>query len=270
MTATVTQTPSMLTASDREVGSLARLLLLVAVLGATLLAASSRFPALILGLTLVFGSLNSARRRAILRALPPVLMISVITTAWHLLFGRRIGVEVVSWGILSIDAAGIADALYYSLRVALFVIATAVVTAGMPPGAFGETIAQLLWPLRRVSPFFGDLILTLRLSLRFVPILAREYESIRDAQRLRGVGNQRSWWRRLVDIRYLLLPVFLSALNRADRVTVAVEARGYDPVRQTLFIRQPWKAADTAAVVSGVVLLAVLWWSVERGGVWPA
>ena len=95
-------------------------------------------------------------------------------------------------------------------------------------------------------------------AIRFVPRFGRELETIRQAQRVRGVGGfaPTRWIRTVV-------PLLAGAIRHAERVALAMDARafGAHPDRTERHL-VPWRRRDTAFVlafwaVSAAVFLAV-------------
>ena len=107
---------------------------------------------------------------------------------------------------------------------------------------------------------------TLTLAFRLVPVFFDAAFTIVDAQRCRGFdlsqGNLLTRLRRYVPI---IVPVFIGALRRADRMAMALELRGFNSGRpRTTWIRAQVGRAD--AFVLGCLLLVVslyvgLWWT---------
>jgi len=65
----------------------------------------------------------------------------------------------------------------------------------------------------------------LGLALRFVPLLAGEGARIARIQGLRAGRPPRGWRERLTRRRAIEIPVMVNALERAERVSLALEAR---------------------------------------------
>ena len=72
-----------------------------------------------------------------------------------------------------------------------------------------------------------DLGLILFIALRFIPILYQEFTAIKQAQMIRGVSFTGSLVDRIRKTTSILIPVFVAAINRADDLALAMEARGY-------------------------------------------
>jgi len=63
------------------------------------------------------------------------------------------------------------------------------------------------------------------LALRFVPLLAGEGARIARIQGLRAGRPPRGWRERFTRRRAVVIPVMVNALERAERVSLALEAR---------------------------------------------
>ncbi len=119
--------------------------------------------------------------------------------------------------------------------------------------------AELLFrPLGGKSGLSHDLSLVITITFRFIPLLALEAEHITKAQASRG-GSFGTWRMGLVKkIRLyipLLVPLFVAALERAEILVEAMEARCYEPGRERSRLNEyPWKGRDTAALC--LVILA--------------
>ena len=86
---------------------------------------------------------------------------------------------------------------------------------------------MLFRPLRKIGIPVNDLALIVFIAIRFVPILFEEFTAIRNAQVIRGVNFSGSFVTRLKKTTYIMLPVFMAAISRADDLALAIEARGY-------------------------------------------
>lgn len=166
--------------------------------------------------------------RLILGNLKPVAWFVVFTAGFHLLFSGHQDPEIVfSWWFISISRTATMMACVYSARILIFVLSTFILSLTTSPLSLSEAIVFLLRPLRWIKIPIYDLGMILFIALRFIPVLANELDTIRKAQFIRGVefsGSIRNRIRRSVA---LVLPVFFSALRRADDLSVAIETRGY-------------------------------------------
>ena len=123
-------------------------------------------------------------------------------------------------------------ALILSVGVALFQM--------HPPQRYGREVGRLLGncELGRSSWAQSELVVTL--ALRLIPFLEEEQQRLRMALAARGVEAGHSRLDMLRNQRKLLFPLILNAFRRADHVSLALEARGWDPrVARTSLQRDP-------------------------------
>jgi energy-coupling factor transport system permease protein len=107
---------------------------------------------------------------------------------------------------------------------------------------------------------------TLTLAFRLVPVFFDAAFSIVDAQRCRGFDASRGHvLARLRGYVPIIVPVFIGALRRADRMAMALELRGFNSGRpRTTWVRARAGRADAIVAVGGLVLVGLyvaVWWS---------
>lgn len=98
---------------------------------------------------------------------------------------------------------------------------------------------------------------TLTLAFRLVPVFFDAAYTIMQSQRCRGLDlSQGSLLTRLRGYVPIIVPVFIGALRRADRMAMALELRGFNSGRpRTTWVRARFGAAD---VVAGMLCVAVV------------
>ena len=119
----------------------------------------------------------------------------------------------------------------------------------------------MLRPLRRMGFPAHEFAMMISIALRFIPVLAEEAERIKKAQLARGADFSGGLLRRTRQMIPLLVPLFLSAFDRADRLAIAMESRCYQGGEgRTNFRELSFSRADLAAavvVVSAAGLMVV-------------
>lgn len=203
----------------------------------------------ILAITLLFGGLTAGAEEA---------------GAWAGAFGLQGGFcsdapSILLVGELRFSPAGFKAALFNVARIVLLVLASLVVSLSTSAEALMDALRSLLEPLRRLRFPVDDAATALSLAVRFVPVLGEELARVRDAQRSRGarfdaggpVARLRAWGR-------VLVPLFVGAFRRADRVAVAMDARCYGAgaVRTSLQQRE-FGARDAELLAAGLAVCAV-------------
>jgi len=159
------------------------------------------------------------------------------------------------------------------LRVVAFLFLISLLTLTTSSSHLMHGIETLLAPLRRIGFPVHEVALVNMIALRFVPTLAEELERIMKAQASRcGEIGGRNIWRPDKAARTrlpLIIPLFLSALRRAEDLIVAMEARCYGSgTNRTKFVQLKGGWLDGVVVVGiiGICLLAWLtpWPSIHR------
>jgi len=107
------------------------------------------------------------------------------------------------------------------------------------------------------------------LTLRYIPDVQRDFETINQAQQARGLelSKKASWIKRLKRTVPLLLPLILSSLERIDVISRAMELRGFGKNRKrTWYSHKPFKKADIISLAINVLLfIAGIWYTFHDG-----
>ena len=203
--------------------------MLVLILG--LLTSSMLFYLMVVGGLVAGLLLSGISVEQLSRNLQPVVWLVGVTVVYHLIFsGQESDILLAPFG-LPIREAAVRAGAFFSLRLLLFVTIAFLVTLTSSPTAMAEAASRVLRPLQHVKVPVADLSLVLFIAMRFIPILYEEYVLIRNAQVVRGVNFSGSLVSRARASLALLVPVFVAAVNRADDLALALEARGYERSR---------------------------------------
>lgn len=182
---------------------------------------------IVLGLVLAQVPLGFAWR-GVRAALPFLLLLATLQVLF--MPANREGSAFLSWGIITVHIAGLRAAGVLLARFILLICLISLVSFTTTTSGLMHGVEQMLHPLSRLGFPAHEMALTLDIALRSVPLLAQEAERLAKAQASRGgdlgVGKG-SIVRRVRGVIPLLVPLFISALGRAERLAVAMEARGY-------------------------------------------
>jgi len=124
----------------------------------------------------------------------------------------------------------------------------------------GETVHGIedsLAPLSRLGLHPQRLALAVGIALRFVPILAGELESIAKAQASRGADFGSGRGGPIAKARAylpLFVPVTVRALERAEALAEAMEARGYVDVGRTRLASYPRRRGEGLARIAALLV----------------
>jgi energy-coupling factor transporter transmembrane protein EcfT len=108
-----------------------------------------------------------------------------------------------------------------------------------------------------------DFGLALSISLRFLPTFGLTIESIKDAQRARGLELDRGGiLKRARNYVAVLVPTIVSALRTAETLSLALQSRAYGARADRTYLRdlsmRRSDAVAIAAVVTALVVPAVM------------
>ncbi len=179
---------------------------------------------------------------------------------WALNLYLTPGAPLMGWPSLAGRTAtrdGLVLGALLALRLAGALVSLLGLRAAWPGERAADTLARWLAPLERLRIPVRDLRTVLGLALRFAPLLGGEARRIARVQDLRAGRPPRGageWWQRR---RAMAVPTLVSSLERAERLALALEARGYrgrplEPARGSQH-PSPWGWAGLA--VAGVALL---------------
>lgn len=200
-----------------------------------------------------------------LRSMKPMLFMMVFLLVINV-FAIKTGVPLVQWGWFSIYSDAISQTVYIIVRLMLMVIITTILTATTKPLDLTLGIEKLLKPFEVIGVPAHIIAMMISIALRFIPTLIEETQRIMNAQASRGVDLENGTLKeKIMAVLALIVPLFVSAFDRADQLANAMEARGYDPQRE----RTRYKVlqmtgidyaglAAAAAVLAGCMVLALV------------
>ncbi len=183
----------------------------------------------------------------------------VLTFGLHIFFGpgdESIRVPYIGW---EVSQSGVYNGFYYSLRIFLLLAFSYIFMATTSPLEIADGIERTLRPLQKIGFPANETAMILSLALRFVPTLLDEARRIRDAQICRGARLDGNVLHKVKGFSAMLIPLFASALRRADNLALAIEARGYRGGKgRTSYFELRFKTADFEALsISALIVLAI-------------
>ena len=99
-----------------------------------------------------------------------------------------------------------------------------------------------------------SVIIPLTITVRYFPTLRQEYQSIRDAMKLRSIHGP------VQKLEFILVPLILSASSAADELSQAIIARGIDnPGKKSCYTTLRFHTADYLLCALSGLLLPLTW-----------
>ena len=166
--------------------------------------------------------------RSVWKALPFLLLLALLQVL--VMPANRTGETLWQWWIVTVTTGGLLAGALLIARFVALILAISLLSFTTGTTALMHGLEHLLRPLQRLGLPAHELALTFDIALRSVPLLAQEAERLAKAQASRGgeFGGARGGpIRRAQQVLPLVVPLFLGALQRAERLAVAMEARGY-------------------------------------------
>jgi energy-coupling factor transport system permease protein len=155
-----------------------------------------------------------------------ILLIQILTVESGVLLWR------LSLGpaSLSVWSEGLLGGLGLMLRFINIIGSSYLFVATTDPNRLAYSLMEAGLPYR-----FGFMLIT---ALRFIPVFYLELEQVKNAQMAKGIDMEGLSPRKLVKaVRYLLIPLVISALGKVDYLTISMENRAFGlyPTRSYMY-----------------------------------
>ena len=171
-----------------------------------------------------------------------------------------------SIGSLEVKWDAFCQSGYIIMRLILMLALTMVLTSTTKPMDMTYAFEWYMTPLKPIRFPAHEIAMTLSIALRFIPTLLDETERIMKAQASRGVDfNHGGLFKRFGAVIALIIPLFVSALERSEELANAMIVRGYDPrAKRTRYrlLRFSWRDLIAflfiGGIFAGIIVLFVL------------
>ncbi len=152
------------------------------------------------------------------------------------------------------------NTLYIIIRLVLMLSLTMILTSTTKPLDLTYGLEWLMTPLKLIRFPVHEISMIISLALRFIPTLLEETDRIMKAQSSRGVDFEDGKLKdKIKAIISLIIPLFISSIQRSEELANAMEARGYDPSgKRTRYRKMKWCLRDTLSLGFIVIILGGL------------
>lgn len=220
------------------------------------------FPAGWIGYGIIFAAVSFVIIRSklspvfIWKSMKPMLLMMAFLMVINILVIHT-GDVLVTIGPLTIYTDAVMQTLYIIVRLLLMIMITTCLTATTKPLDMTLGIEDLLKPFEKIGVPSHEIAMLISIALRFIPDLIDETNRIIKAQESRGVDlKEGKFSERIMAILSLIVPLFVSAFQRADDLANAMEARGYQPgEKRTRYKVLKMKGADWALIFCATAIL---------------
>lgn len=195
------------------------------------------------------------------KAMKPMLYMLVFLLVINAFF-LKTGTPLFTIGSFTFYSDALFQTLYIAVRLLLMVMITTCLTATTKPLDMTLGIEDLLKPFGKIGVPYHEIAMLISIALRFIPDLIDETQRIIKAQESRGVDlKEGKLTERIMAILSLIVPLFVSAFQRAEDLANAMEARGYAPGEErTRYKVLKMEGRDYVLLVCCAALLAGMIW----------
>lgn len=196
--------------------------------------------------------------RSLFKGLKPLIFIIIFTSFFNIFYTS--GTVIFQVWRVTVTIEGIKKAFLILARIIMLVCGTFMLTYTTSPIALTDGLELLLNPLKKIKVPVHELSMMMSIALRFIPTLVEETDKIMSAQKARGASfDTGGIVQRARALMPLLIPLFVSALRRADELAVAMECRCYNGGEgRTRMKRLRITGRDVFALILGLALLAAV------------
>ncbi|MFI3283487.1 MAG: energy-coupling factor transporter transmembrane component T [Erysipelotrichaceae bacterium] len=180
---------------------------------------------IIVGFTL----LSKLKLSFVIKAIRPMLFMLCFLLVINMMVIKTGTLLVTVFGF-SIYSDAVFQTLFIAIRLIMMIMITTVLTTTTKPLDLTLGIEDLLSPFKKIGVPAHEIAMMISIALRFIPTLIEETQRIMRAQASRGVDlEEGSLGEKVQAILSLIVPLFVSAFQRAEDLANAMEARGYIP-----------------------------------------
>ena len=202
-------------------------------------------------------SLAKLRLNFVFKAMRPMMFMLLFLFVINAIVLKD-GYVMLTIGSFSLYSEAVFQTLYIVIRLMLMVMVTTLLTATTKPFDMTLGLEDLMGPLKKIKVPSSEIAMMISIALRFIPTLIEETQRIMQAQASRGVDLQEGKLReKVMAILSLIVPLFVSAFQRAEDLANAMEARGYIPgAQRTRYKKLKFETRDYVLLAATVLILA--------------
>ena len=178
-----------------------------------------------------------------------LLLINLLTIKGEVLFELWKGAYIYKEALI--------QTFYIILRLIMILMVSTLLSSSTNPSELTYALEFYLKPLKIFHINVYEIAIMISISLRFIPTLLEKMERIKKAQTSRGIDFKYGKYSdKLRGLTSLIIPLFISCFDKADELTNAMIARGYDSESE----RSKYKHLRTGKldIISSVIFIILL------------
>ncbi len=207
-----------------------RLKIVLTVAYVVVLFMSTNFVSLALAaiLTMLLYKISGIPLKMLQKSIKPMLPLIFFTVALNLFFITGEGAPLISLGFIKIYKEAVLFCIVMVCRIIFLICGTSLLTYTTSPIMLTDGLEALMKPLNKLHFPVHEMAMMMTIALRFIPTLIEETDKIMNAQKSRGAMlDSGSFTDKIKALVPILIPLFISALRRAEELATAMECRCY-------------------------------------------
>lgn len=206
-----------------------KLIILIEYLLIVLLASSAVAVGFSVLFTVFLIAFSGVRFSILIKSAKPLIFVLIFTGIINLFFTKGSAEPLVDFYFINIYKEGIRAAILMTVRLLSLVLGSSVlISFTTSPLELTDAIERLLSPLKKIGLPVHEFAMMMSIALRFIPTLIEETNKIISAQKSRCADFESgNILRRLKALIPVLIPLFVSAIRRAEELADAMECRCY-------------------------------------------
>ncbi|MEG2395802.1 MAG: energy-coupling factor transporter transmembrane component T [Oscillospiraceae bacterium] len=165
--------------------------------------------------------------KLIYKSVKPIFILVAITSVLQIFYNKS-GDIWLQIGGFKVTSGGVYMAVFTTVRIALLVISSSMLTYTTSPTLLTDAIERLFSPLNHLKINVHSIAMMMTIALRFIPTLIDEVDKIMSAQKARGADiDTGSIIKRAKALIPIFIPLFINSFRRAYELAFAMECRCY-------------------------------------------
>lgn len=161
------------------------------------------------------------------RGLKPLLFILLFSVLINIFFVP--GEVLATFWIFNITKEGIIQAIFMGVRLVVLILGASLLTLTTTPNQLTDGLEKMFGCLKKIKVPVHEIAMMMSIALRFIPILTEETDKIMKAQMARGADlDSGNMFQKMKSMIPILVPLFVSAIRRANDLAMAMEAKCYN------------------------------------------
>lgn len=165
-------------------------------------------------------------------------------------------------GPLSITTQGIIAGFVVMMRFIALILVISLTSFTLSTSDLIYGLQSLFRPLNWLGIPSEDIIMVFQITIRFLPMLGQSTEQIAKSQAARGAAwgvKRQNLIERIKTIYPVIIPMFLTSLQKAENMALAMDARGYgNHLKRGTYKQFEFKKQDGLSILAALIISTLI------------